>query len=162
MSHLTRRLTIAELSERILEMAKTGVYRASVFETFQPVATQRNISLAIRHCKKFGLHSVAKMRDSDLGTYYQTDVAKYQSLHSELQKTVPIASEEDLLKRVSDTVLVLQMMLTIAGAGAIALFGVGIVCLTSNKPQLGWGLVSSAISVLGIWVVQRAIAKKVL
>jgi hypothetical protein len=162
MTNLTRRLTTAELSDRILEMAKTGVYRASLFEAFQPVATQRNISLAIRHCKKFGLHSVAKLRDPELGTYYQLDVAKYQSLQSAMQACVPVESEADLLKRFTDTVLVMQMMLTVAAAGAIVLFGVGLVCLSSNKPQLGWGLLSSALSLVSIWGMQKAIAKKVL
>ncbi len=161
MSGITRRLSVTELSQRILDMGKTGVYRSSIFEAFQPVATQRQISLAIRHAKQFGLHSVAKMRDRELGTYYQVDAVKRQQLHQAFQTTVPAASEEDVLKRMTEAVLTIQMMLKVTAGGAIAVFGVGLFCLTTGKPQLGGGLLTSALCLVGIWAMQRSLAKKV-
>jgi hypothetical protein len=150
------------MSQRILEMAKTGVYRSSIFEAFQPVATKRHISLAIRHAKKFGLHSVAKLRHGELGTYYQVDLATYQACQTALQKSIPMESEEDVVKRMMDAVMMIQMMLTIAAGGAIAFFGMGLVCFTTGKPNLGWGLLTSSVGAVGIWTLQKAIAKKVI
>ncbi|NJP09904.1 MAG: hypothetical protein HC866_10815 [Leptolyngbyaceae cyanobacterium RU_5_1] len=162
MSEIARRLTVAELSQRILEMAKTGVYRASVFEAFQPVATKKQISQAIRHAKQFGLHSVAKLRDVELGTYYQVDAVKCQSLQQIVRTTVPLESPEDLLKRTTTALLTIQRMLAVAGGGAIALFGIGLFCLITSKPQLGLGLLTSAASAIGVWVLQKAVAKRAL
>jgi hypothetical protein len=162
MTELTRRLSVAELSQRILEMARTGVYRASIFDTFKPLATRRQISLAIQHAKKFGLHSVPSMRDADLGTYYQLDVTKFQALEQAFQKSTPIESEEDVLWRMTQVTATIQGMLAIAAGGAISLSGIGIVCLLTAKTQLGWGLLSSATGAVGIWVIQKSLAKKVL
>lgn len=77
-SSLTRRLSVPELSQRVLTMGKTGVYRESIFEALSPLATKKSIRLAIAQAKQFGLYSVATLRDDDLGTYYQVDLAQYQ------------------------------------------------------------------------------------
>lgn len=161
MSGITRRLTVAELSQRILEMAKTGIYRESIFETFQPVATKVQIRQAIRHAKQFGLHSVAAMRDAELGTYYQVDQVKLAALQSALQVSLPLA-EADVFQRMTEAMLTIRLMLAIAGAGAIALLGVGIVCLLTENTGAGWGLISSALSTIALWTVQKGLARKVM
>ena len=72
MSHgISRRASVPELSRQVLEMATTGVYRESIFEALQPLATKKSIRLAIAHAKQFGMYSVAELRDDVLGTYYQ-------------------------------------------------------------------------------------------
>jgi hypothetical protein len=92
MSPLAPRLSETELSQRILEMAKTGVYRESIFEAFRSLATKRQIRQAIAHAKQFGLYSVRDLRDEELGTYYQVDLAKYDSFQAALKAAVPDAS----------------------------------------------------------------------
>lgn len=161
MSGITRRLTVSELSQRILEMAKTGVYRESIFEAFQPVATKRQISHAIRHAKQFGLHSIAPMRDANLGTYYQLDAVKFASLQQAFKASVPLA-EEDVFQRMTEATLTIRMMLTIASGGAIALFGVGLLCMAIGNSGAGWGLMTSSIGAVGIWALQKALARKIM
>lgn len=161
MSGITRRLTVSELSQRILDMAKTGVYRESLFETFQPMATKQQISHAIRHAKQFGLHSVAKLRDPELGTYYQLDQVKFDSLQHSLQTVVPLA-KEDVLQRMTEAVVTIRLMLTVAAGGAIALFAIGAFCLMTQNSSTGWGLIAGAVSSAGIWALQKALAKKIL
>ena len=160
-SEISRRLAIGELSERILEMAKTGVYRTSVFEAFQPVATQRQISLAIRHAKRFGLHSVAKLRDAELGTYYQLDAVKYQSLQHTMQSVVPLESEEAVLKRMTDAVATVKLLVTVAGSGAISLLSSGFICLLLGKASLGGGLLTGGTTAIALWLLQKSLAKKI-
>ena len=48
-------------------MARTGVYRQSVFEAFRSMATQRQIRDAIAQAKQFGLYTVSSLRDAELG-----------------------------------------------------------------------------------------------
>jgi len=72
----TQRLSATELTGRILDMARTGVYRQSVFEAFRSMATQRQIRDAIAQAKQFGLYTVSSLRDAELGTYYQVEPAK--------------------------------------------------------------------------------------
>lgn len=161
MSEIIRRLTVSELSQRIVEMARTGVYRESIFETFQPVATKQQIRHAIRHAKQFGLHSIAKMRDSELGTYYQLDQVKFDSLKSSFQTSLPL-SHEDVVQRMTEALVTIRLMLTIAGTSAIVLLGIGLFCLITGKPSMGWGLVTGAFSTIGLWGLQRAIASKLI
>ena len=161
MSEMTRRLTVAELSDRILEMAKTGVYRESLFEAFQPVASKRSISHAIRHAKQFGLHSVAKLRDAELGTYYQVDLVKLEASKHALQVAVPL-TEEDVFQRMTAAMTTIRVMLGVASGGAIALAGFGAFCLLTGKSSLGWELMAGSISAVGIWAFQKSLAKKIM
>ncbi|MBF2027462.1 MAG: hypothetical protein IGS48_11940 [Oscillatoriales cyanobacterium C42_A2020_001] len=161
MSGITRRLTVSELSQRILDMAKTGVYRESLFETFQPVATKQQISQAIRHAKQFGLHSVAKLRDPELGTYYQLDQVKFNSLQHSLQTVVPLA-KEDGLQRMTEAIVTIRLMLTVAAGSAIALLAMGVFCLLTQNSSTGWGLITGAVSGAAIWALQKALAKKIM
>jgi hypothetical protein len=86
MPQIVPRLSETELSQRILDMAKTGVYRESIFEAFQSLATKQQIRRAIAHAKQFGLYSVRQHRDDELGTYYEVDLAKYQSFRRLLRR----------------------------------------------------------------------------
>lgn len=161
MNGITRRLSVAELTQRILEMAKTGVYRESLFATFQTLATKQQIRQAIRHAKQFGLHSVAQMRDEELGTYYQLDVVKYEASKAALPIALPL-SEADVLQRLTEAVVTLRLMLIVAGGGAIALLAAGLFCLLTGELSLGWGLVTGSGSALTIWLMQKSLAHKLL
>lgn len=161
MNEITRRLTVTELTQRILEMAKTGVYRESIFETFQPLATKQHVRQAIRHAKQFGLHSVAAMRDPELGTYYQLDLAKFEAAKPSLHGLVPLA-EADVFQRMTEAVVTIRMMLMIAGGGAMVLFGAGMFCILMGNSGMGWGFVTGSFSAIAIWLVQKALSQKLL
>jgi hypothetical protein len=159
MSVITRRLTVPELSQQILTMATSGVYRESVFEALRPMATKKQISAAIAHAKRFGLHSVASLRDDELGTYYQVDLVKYQSLEQTIATSTHFGDDADLLERVVSANSAMQRMLTIAKGLATVLGVIGIICLLENRNQLGIGLLSGAISAAGVWALQRSLHK---
>jgi hypothetical protein len=159
MSAITRRLSVPELSQQILTMAKSGVYRESVFEALRPMATKKQIGAAIAHAKRFGLHSVASLRDDELGTYYQVDLVKYQSLEHAIASPTHLGDDAELLERVMVANSALQRMLVIAKGLAILLGIVGILCLIENRNQLGVGLLSAAMSAAGIWALQRSLIK---
>jgi len=161
MNEITRRLTVTELTQRILEMAKTGVYRESIFETFKPLATKQQIRQAIRHAKQFGLHSVATMRDVQLGTYYQLDQVKFAALQHSLQSSIPL-TEADVFQRMTEAVLTIRMMLMVSGCGAFVLLGGGLFSLLSGSSTAGWGLILGSFSAIAIWTAQRSIAKKIM
>ncbi|MGF1457650.1 MAG: hypothetical protein ACFBSG_01340 [Leptolyngbyaceae cyanobacterium] len=159
MSQLASRLSETELSQRILEMAKTGVYRESIFETFRSLATQRQIRQAIAHAKQFGLYSVRDLRDADLGTYYQVDLAKYQSFQAALQAAVPLAADDDLAAQMLAATQTIRMMLAIAGSTSLILLMIGGICFLSGHLQSGrWAWASSA-SIGSIWLLQQWRAK---
>jgi len=160
MSVITRRLTVPELSQQILTMATSGVYRESVFEALRPMATKKQISAAIAHARRFGLHSVANLRDNELGTYYQVDLVKYQSLEHAIAIPEHLGDDADLLARVMDANSAMQRMLVVAKGLATLLGVIGVICLLENRNQLGVGLLSGAISAAGIWALQRSLIKK--
>lgn len=160
MSVITRRLSVPELSQQILTMAKAGVYRESVFEALRPMATKKQISAAIAHAKRFGLHSVASLRDDELGTYYQVDLVKYQSLEHAIATPAHLGDDAELLERVMSANTAMQRMLVVA-QGIAALLGIiGALCLLSDRHQLGIGLLSGAFSVAGVWAMQRSLSQK--
>ena len=161
MSVITKRSSVPDLSQHILEMAKTGVYRESVFEALHPIATKKQIRLAIAHAKHFGLHSVANLRDAELGTYYEVDVAKYQSLQHALQTTVP-GNTSDLATQVVDATVVVRLMLATVRGSAIASLLLGLACLVSGQQPIGFGLLISAAIATTIWAIQKAIAQKII
>ena len=160
MSVITRRLSVPELSQQILTMAKSGVYRESVFEALHPMATKKQISAAIAHAKRFGLHSVASLRDDELGTYYQVDLVKYQSLEHAIASPTHVGDDADLLVRVMAANNAVQRMLVIAKGLATILGIIGTLCLLDNRNQLGIGSLSGAMSAAGIWALQRSLIKK--
>ncbi|MEB3269176.1 MAG: hypothetical protein VKJ09_11600 [Leptolyngbya sp.] len=147
-----------DLTRRILEMATTGVYRASIFDALGPIATQKQIRSAIVHAKQFGLHSVRTLRDAELGTYYQVDSQQYDSFQQAIARSVPL-SGEDVATQVVRTTQTLRAMLAVAGTGAIALLLLGGLCLVTGhltSGRLAWvGAASSG----GIWLLQRHLAR---
>ncbi|HEY9762652.1 MAG TPA: hypothetical protein V6D07_09010 [Trichocoleus sp.] len=162
MSLTTQRLSTSELTGRILEMARTGVYRESIFEVFRPVATKRQIRSAIAQAKQFGLHSVASLRDGDLGTYYQIEHSKYQVFQEALRTSSSLAAGEDLGQQIISTTRAIKAMLVVAGGSALSLFVVGSACLLSGHSQSGGTLWLGSVLAGGLWMVQRSIARKTL
>lgn len=161
MNGITRRLSVPELSQQILEMAKTGVYRESVFEALQPMATKTQIRKAIAHAKRFGLHSVATLRDAELGTYYQTDWTKYQASQALLHSPAHFGEDAELVDRVTQATQAVDRMLTVARRLAGGLAIAGLTCWFIGQPQIGTGLVWGSISVAGLWALQRTFLKKI-
>lgn len=156
------RLSATELSQRILEMAQTGVYRESIFEAFQASATKQQIRSAISHARQLGLYSIRDLRDADLGTYYQIDPAKYASLQAAIKASVPLEAGDDLAARVLATTKALRTMLAIAGSCALGFLVLGGVCLVTGHLQSGRLAWVSAASIGGIWVLQQRWAKPLL
>lgn len=161
MSQIARRLSVPELSERILEMARTGVYRESVFEALQPLATKQQIRQAIAHAKQFGLHSVASLRDGDLGTYYQTDLVKYQKFQPTLEATIPLLEQGELAKRHLEAIALLQRMLFLSRAAGLGLASIGVLSVFSGHPQMSSAAFSGAICTSLLWLLQRSLARRI-
>ncbi|WNZ22655.1 hypothetical protein HJG54_07155 [Leptolyngbya sp. NK1-12] len=158
-SLITRKFSVPELSQKILEMASTGVYRESIFEALQPVATKKQIREAIAHAKRFGLGSVASLRDPELGTYYQLDRHKYQSLQHLLHDPACAGKDGELTQRLTNANQTIGHMLIAAGSFG-GLFGIfGVLCWVSGWHQVGVGLLGAAVSALVLWQFQRQIAQ---
>lgn len=162
MDLIPQKLSVSELTGRILQMAQTGVYRESIFEAFQPVATKREIRSAIAQAKQFGLRSVAAMRDTDLGTYYQADPAQYPVFQAALKAAILPENEETLAQRMIRLTQAIQAMLVLAGGSALALMVVGSLCLLNHQPHTG-GLLWLGSFLLGsLWGLQCCIARPTL
>jgi len=159
MPHSLPRLSNTELSQRILDMAKTGVYRESIFETFQPLATKRQIRTAIAQAKQFGLYSIRHLRDPDLGTYYQADLSKSQSLQAVLNASVPLEVGDDLAAKILANTQAIRSMLAIAGSLAIGLLVIGGICLVTGHLQSGRVAWISAASIGSLWFLQQTLAR---
>ncbi|MGF1524351.1 MAG: hypothetical protein ACFBSF_18680 [Leptolyngbyaceae cyanobacterium] len=162
MPHIAPRLSETELSQRILDMAKTGVYRESIFEAFRACATKQQIRRAIAYAKEFGLYSVRNLRDPELGTYYQVDLTKYQSFQAALAAAVPLAVGDDLAARILASTQAIQALLAISGSFAIGFLVVGGFCLVTGHLQSGRLAWVSAASIGGIWLLQRTCARSLL
>lgn len=159
-------LSPLDLTDRVLAMAKTGVYRQSVFEALGPVATRRQIRDAIAQAKQFGLYTVSALRDDELGTYYQVDPSHYESFQT-ASKVLgaalgPGQPPTDLAAQVYDAHRALQAMLTAVAGGTLGLGALGGWCLLDGQTQLGRGLWLGAAIAGGLWGVQRWIARRVL
>lgn len=155
MTDLTRRLSTLELSQKILEMGKTGVYRESVFEALQPFATKRQIREAIAYAKQFGLHSVARLRDTELGTYYQLDLVKYQTIQPTLQDTLPLMQAGELAQQLLQTHQTVERMLLLSRGFWMGLAIAGILGLLLGWSRFGFGALSGAVSVALLWGIQQ-------
>ncbi len=158
MTLLSRRPSVSELSEQILDMARTGVYRASVLEALQPIATQKDIRRAIAHAKRFGLHSVASLRDGDLGTYYQLDVQKYEALRSRLHSPLLLGKDAELVDRVTLATVASERMLSVVKRCTFGLVATALLCGVAGWKQASFGLFCSALSAFGIWTLQKVLA----
>jgi len=155
-------LSVTDLTGRVLAMAKTGVYRQSVFEALGPVATRRHIRDAIAQAKQFGLRTVPTLRDPELGTYYQVDAASYEAFQS-AAKTLPAGQgTTDLAAQVMHTHQAMRAMLTTVAGSTVGLGLLGGWCLLDGQVQAGRGLWLGTLVAGGVWTVQRAIARRVL
>jgi hypothetical protein len=160
MSLITRRFSVSELSQKILEMATTGVYRESVFEALQPVATKKQISEAIAHAKQYGLHSVASLRDPELGTYYQLDPVKFEALFPTLHATPP-GKDADLMQRLTNATRTTQHMLMLAQAFGLVLLLSGFAAWLTGLHQLSFGFWGASMSAILLWRLQRQLSQKI-
>jgi hypothetical protein len=162
MSLVSKRADLTTLTDQVLTMAKTGVYRQSVFEALRPLATQRQIRDAIAQAKQFGLYTVPALRDQELGTYYQVEAADYATFQSAAKTLAALPPSGDLAEQVVSIHQALRaMLMTVAGCSA----GLGILggwCLLEGQAQAGRFLWLGALVAGGLWGVQRAIAKRVL
>jgi hypothetical protein len=156
MSAIVRRLSVPELSQQILEMAKTGVYRQSIFEALRPLATQQQIRKAIAHAKRFGLHSIANLRDAELGTYYQVDLTQYQTQRHLLHSPAHFGEDADLLQRVTVSQQTIAQILGVARGLAIGLGVASLACGSLGWGQVSLSLLSGAIGVAFVWGLQRS------
>lgn len=159
MTDLSRRLSTLELSQKILEMGRTGVYRESVFEALQPYATKRQIREAIAYAKQFGLHSVAPMRDSELGTYYQLDLAKYQRAQPTLKDTLPLMQKGDVAQQLLERDRALERVLMLTQSFWMILAIAGVSSILMGWSRVGFGALSGAVSVAVLWGIQRQITR---
>jgi len=160
MTDSSRRLSTLELSQKILDMGKTGVYRESVFEALQPYATKRQIREAIAHAKQLGLHSVAQMRDAELGTYYQLDLAKYQAVQPSLQEILPLMQKSDLAQHLLETNRAMEQMLGVTRLFWMVLAIAGASSFLVGWTRFGFGAVSGAVSVAILWGIQRRLMQR--
>lgn len=158
----TQRLSVTDLTGRILDMARTGVYRQSIFEAFRSMATQRQIRDAIAQAKQFGLYTVPSLRDDDLGTYYQVEPAKYESFVEASKTGITPQSATDLASYMVQTNQAIRTMLTAVASCTVGLGLTGGWCLLSGQLQTGRLLWLGALVAGGLWGVQRTIAKRVL
>ncbi|PSN05694.1 hypothetical protein C7293_31715, partial [filamentous cyanobacterium CCT1] len=146
-----------ELTDRVLTMAKTGVYRQSVFEALGPVATRRQIREAIAQAKQFGLYTVSALRDEELGTYYQVEPASYESFQAAAKAlaTSSPPNPDNLAEQVVATHDALRAMLSAVAGSTLGLGLLGGWCLLDGHTQLGRGLWLGAMVAGGLWSVQR-------
>ncbi|MEO1590829.1 MAG: hypothetical protein AAFU71_06015 [Cyanobacteria bacterium J06632_22] len=154
--------TPPELSQRILEMAATGVYRESIFEAFKPLATKKQISSAIALAKQFGLRTDASLRDPELGTYYHADPEQVQQYQALTTTAITLSEGDDVAARMSATVQALHAMVTIAGAVTVVLVVIGSLCVLSGRLINGAVVYCSAFWTGIIWLVQRQLMQKAL
>jgi|694.fasta_scaffold02323_8 hypothetical protein len=150
------------LIDQILTMAQTGVYRQSLFEALAPLASQRQIRSAIAAARQFGLYSVPTLRDRDLGTYYQVTAADYTAFQAAAKTLTALPPGTDLAAQVVTSQQALRGMLTTVAGCALGLGGLGGWCLLEGQAQTGGWLGLGSLLAAGLWLVQRAIAKRAL
>ncbi len=151
-----------DLTAQVLAMAQTGVYRQLVFDALGPMASQRQIRTAIAQARQFGLHSVPSLRDPELGTYYQVTLADYQAFEAATKTLNRLPPATDLATQVASSHQALRGMLTTVASCSLGLAVLGGWCLLQGRVQTGSGLWLGALVVGGVWMVQRAIARRVL
>lgn len=162
MTLTTPPLSETELTQKILEMAQTGIYRESIFEAFRPVAPKKRIGRAIAQAKQFGLYSVASLRDAELGTYYQVDPQQALTFHSALTVVQPLSADENWGQRVIDSAQTIRTMLTVVGGVSLGLFMLGCLCWIEGAAHTGGMLWLMAIVSASIWALQQTLARQVL
>ena len=155
-------ISLNELTGRILDMAQTGVYRESLFETFRPVATKRRVKESIALAKQFGLHSDPTLRDTELGTYYQVDPLKVKSFQDAIQHSIVLSAGDDMAQRVYAATRTVKLMLAVSGASAIALLFLGSTYVLAGKAETAALWWTCALCAGGIWLWQKKVAQPLL
>ncbi len=158
----TAQLSMNELTGRILDMAQTGVYRESLFETFRPMATKRQVKESIALAKQFGLHSDPTLRDAELGTYYQVDPLKVKSFQDTVQHSIVLSAGDDMAQRIYTATRTVKLMLVVSGGGAIALLLIGGGYVLAGKSEAAAIWWTSALCTGGIWLWQKSVAQPLL
>ncbi len=143
-------------------MAQTGVYRESLFEALQPVATKKQVKAAIALAKQFGLQTDPALRDTELGTYYQADSRKVTTFQATIQNSITLSAGDDMAQKVLLAARTVRLMLVVSGGGAITLLLVGSSYLLTGKPEAAALWWTSALCVGGIWLWQKSVAKPLL
>lgn len=156
------RLSMNELTGRILEMAQTGVYRESLFEAFRPLATKKQITEAIALAKQFGLHTDPTLRDSELGTYYQVEGQKVTAFQSAIATSVSLCAGDDMAEQMMRAARTVRLMLVVSGGSAIALLLLGSSYLFAGKSDTAAMWWTSSLCAGGIWLWQKNMAKPLL
>lgn len=155
-----------ELTGQILDMAQTGVYRESLFETFRPVANKKQIRAAIALAKQFGLRSDPVLRDDELGTYYQVDIDRVNSFQAAVENPaksgIVLSAGDDMARRLQVAVQTVRLMLVVAQVGTITLILVGSGYLITGHSELAAIWWTSALCVGGLWLWQKTVAKPLL
>ena len=141
-------------------MAQTGVYRESLFETFRPLATRRQIRTAIAQAKQYGLQSVPSLRDETLGTYYQADSRSAETFQAALKQSLNWDDEIALADRMVAANQAIRGMLAVMATTTVGLGLVGGWYLLAGQAQTGRVLWLCTLVVAGLWGVQRSIAKR--
>jgi len=160
---MSAQLSMNELTGRILEMAQTGVYRESLFETFRSIATKRQVKESIALAKQFGLRSDPTLRDADLGTYYQVSPDKVRSFQIAIaQNALTLNAGDDLAHQVQLAMRTVKLMLLVSGASAIALLLIGSSYVLAGKTETAVAWWTSALCASGIWLWQKNVAKPLL
>ncbi|MBT9311753.1 hypothetical protein [Leptothoe kymatousa] len=144
-----------ELSQRILEMAKAGVYRESLFDAFSGVASKRQVRAAIATAKQFGLRSNPALRDTDLGTYYHIDPKHYDSFQTLLEAAISPISSDDVATRLRKLTEIVQTLVRISSGVALSLLMAGSLCVLNGKLILAATIWSAALAVSLVWMLQK-------
>jgi hypothetical protein len=157
-------LSTAELRQRILEMAQSGVYRQSIFEALRPYARRRQISIAIASARRFGLHSVANLRDPQLGTYYELDTSDgsiYPPDPTPIRDLLkPDPAFGPVRKEGSSIRLTVQWILWIPMGTALVVLVMGMLCLALDSLFLGVAFCFGSGVSLAIWIGQRILFQR--
>lgn len=153
------RLSTPDLTQRILEMAETGIYRESLFETFRPLATRRQIRTAIALAKQYGLYTVASLRDDNLGTYYQADHHSRTLFQATAHHRTDWDNPTDATTQALAAQRTIRAMLTLMGTTTLALGAGGAWQLLAGHAEAGRLLWLGGLVVGSLWAIQRLMAK---
>ena len=164
MTHVSdlAQLQEVELSQRILEMARAGVYRESLFDTFKGMASKRQVRAAIATAKQFGLRSDPALRDTDLGTYYHIDPQRYDSFQTLLESAVSPVATDDVATRLRKLTEAVQVLVRVSGGVAMVLLAGGSLCVLNGQLTLAATVWSASLAVALVWMLQKLLVGSLL
>ncbi len=161
-------LSLTDLTQRILEMSETGIYRESIFEVFHSLATKKDVRRAIAYAKTLGLYSVASLRDETLGTYYELDPEIYRQRkravgdialwEAEIERKAAL-KKQSAAQAEGDTDTVQEMLATARGAAGLMLMLSLSFGLAGFQYICGIGL-CIALGAAAAWQLQRLLVQR--